>query len=412
MKRIIYLLLVLAFLPLCINAQQGAVEGLEAFVNDLKSIESEHVTCEIQGFDSFVNDNITDELDGNKSDLDITKLVDSINHPEWQFLVVQSNDREGYDTIYKLLDKYDVMEAEELFGIPLAVNTREDNHQSTIFIDENNSLIINESDFEIILIYTNCNIIDVLTQAMKMVAMGLDDYLGELVEPCYETLAHIGDNWKTENNESEEQQPEVGYNFFNLKDLKRKLHFADVVELITPEDVAMQYMIKYLPKEEWLDEGYSENVKEIYKQKYPGGTPAVLYAFAKNKSTYRTMSDAFGFLFDLGLKDVYNGLKVIQRIDRNGKRFVQFYGEGNVMLTVLDIPATDYFIMTVTIGSEKNFEDAVNAYSINGKSDISKKNIITLGQEGIDIRLKENNADDIEKKSVSFNFRLKEMFLE
>ena len=409
MKRLIYLLCALAFIFSNICAQQSAQDGLKGFISELKSLESEHVKCEIQGFDSFIDENIAVQLNGN---VDIAKLLGGLNDPEWQFLIVQSNDKEGFESIYEFLDKYDVMEADELFGIPLSINTREDSRQTTIFIDDNNSLIINEFNFEIVLMYTNCNIVNVLTQAMRLVSLGLDDYLGEWVEHGLETLAHIGDNWEKESDAPIENQTKRGYDFFNLKDLKRKLHYADGVEFITPEDVALQYMTRYLPKEEWLDEGYPEAVKDIYKQKYPGGTPAVLYAFAKSKSTYRIMTDAFGFLFDLGLKDVYNGFKVIQRCDRNGKRFVQLYGEGNVMLTVLDIPATDYFIMTVTVGGEKDFEEAVNTYSINSETGIAQKNIIILNQDGIDVRLNNSNVEENEQNGVQFHFGLKEMFLE
>ena len=409
MKRLIYLLCALAFIFSNICAQQSAQDGLKGFISELKSLESEHVKCEIQGFDSFIDENIAVQLNGN---VDIAKLLGGLNDPEWQFLIVQSNDKEGFDAICKFLDKYDVMEADELFGIPLSINTREDSRQTTIFIDENNSLIINEFNFEIFLIYTNCNIVNVLTQAMRMVSLGLDDYLGELVDRGFETLARIGDNLENDNSTPAENKPKVGYDFYNLKDLKSKLHYADVVDLITPEDVATQYMTRYLPKEEWLDEGYLENVKNIYKDKYPGGTPAVLYAFAKSESRYKVMTDVFGHLFDLGLKDVYNGFKVIQRCDRNGKRFVQLYGEGNVMLTVLDIPATDYFLMTVTVGGEKDFEEAVNTYSINSETGIAQKNIIILNQDGIDVRLNNSNVEENEQNGVRFHFGLKEMFLE
>ena len=409
MKRMIYLLCALAFVSYDVFAQQSTEDGLKAFISELKSLESEHVKCEMQGFDSFIDENISVQLNGN---VDVAKMLGGLNDPEWQFLVVQSNDKEGFEAIYEFLDKYEVMEADELFGIPLSVNTREESLQTTIFIDENNSLIINELDFEIVLIYTNCNMVNVLTQAMRMVAMGLDDYLGELVEHGFETLAHIGDNLENENSASMEEKPKIGYDFYNLKELKGKFHYADCVELITPEDVAMQYMIKYLPKEEWLDEGFPENVKNIYKDKYPGGTPAVLYAFAKSESRYKIMTDVFGYLFDLDLKDVYNGLKVIQRSDRNGKRFIQFYGEGNVMLTMLDVPEMNYFVMTVTIGSVKDFENAVNAYSINGETGIAQKCIVILDRNGIDVRLSNSCVEDDGRNGVRFHFGLKEMFLE
>ena len=247
---------------------------------------------------------------------------------------------------------------------------------------------------------------------MRMLTMGLDDYFGELVERGVETLAHIGDKLENENSVFTEERPKVGYDFYKLKDLKGKLHYADVVDLITPEDVAMQYMTRYLPKEEWLDEGYPENVKNIYKEKYPGGTPAVLYALAKGESRYKMMTDAFGHLFDLALKDVYSGLKVIQSSSRNGKRYIQLYGDGNVMLTILDVPATNYFAMTVTIGSAIDFENAVNAYSINGETGIAQKSIVILDMNGIDVRLSNPSIEVDGQNGVCFRFGLKEMFLE
>ena len=172
---------------------------------------------------SFINENIGYGLDNGNLGLDITRLVDNLNNLEWLFLVVQSDDREGYNMIYDVLDKYDVMEAEEVFGIPLAVNTRENSHQSTIYLDENNSLIVIQSDFKIRLIYTNCNIVNVLTHAMRMLAMGLDDYLVEFVNNSYETLTHVGEIWETENESTEEKEQGSDYDFFNMIRLKRKL---------------------------------------------------------------------------------------------------------------------------------------------------------------------------------------------
>ena len=59
MKRIIYLLSALALLSFNVNAQQSTFEGLETFINDLKALDGEQVRCEMQGFDSFIDDNIS-----------------------------------------------------------------------------------------------------------------------------------------------------------------------------------------------------------------------------------------------------------------------------------------------------------------------------------------------------------------
>ena len=68
--------------------------------------------------------------------------------------------------------------------------------------------------------------------------------------------------------------------------------------------------------------------------------------------------------------------------------------------------------MTVTVGSANDFENAVNTYSINGKTGIAKKNIVILNQNGIDIRLNNSSAEADEQNGVRFHFGLKEMFLE
>ena len=412
MKRIIYLLPVLCLFSVFTYAQQTVNSNLENFIKEIKALESEHVSCEIQGFDSFINENIGYGLDNGNSGSDIIRLVDNLNNLEWLFLVVQSDDREGYNMIYDLLDKYDVMEAEEVFGIPLAVNTRENSHQSTIYLDENNSLIVIESDFEIRLIYTNCNIVNVLTHAMRMLAMGLDDYLGEFVNNSYETLTHVGEIWETENESTEEKQQGSDYDFFNMIRLKRKLQYADVVELITPEDVAEQYMIKNFPKEKWLLKGYPENVKEIYKQKYPGGTPAILYAVANGRTAYKRMTEEFDFLFNLALNGEYNGFKVVQQSKRNGRRYVQLYGKESSMVTVVDLPEKNCCKLLVNIGSGEEFAKALNIFTINEETDnICRKCIITIDEKGMDIRMPDNTADETKSNGLRFNFRLKEMFL-
>ena len=108
MKRIIYLLFVLALLSFSVNAQQSAEEGLKAFINDLMALDGENVSCEMQGYDSFAEKNITLELDGEEGIVDVRKLFGNLNSPEWQFLAVESENRDGYNAVYDVLDKYDV----------------------------------------------------------------------------------------------------------------------------------------------------------------------------------------------------------------------------------------------------------------------------------------------------------------
>ena len=55
MKRIIYLLPVLCLFSVFTYAQQTVNSNLENFIKEIKALESEHVRCEIHGFDSFIN---------------------------------------------------------------------------------------------------------------------------------------------------------------------------------------------------------------------------------------------------------------------------------------------------------------------------------------------------------------------
>ena len=148
-------------------------------------------------------------------------------------------------------------------------------------------------------------------------------------------------------------------------------------EIILPEDVVRLYAVKHLPQEKWNEEGYSPMLKAIYQKEYQGGTPAVLYRFSKSEVGYKDMLADLGFLFKLELGDTYRNLKVTQQSERNGKRFVQFYGEGGILMCVFDSPADHYCHMSILVGGSGGFEQAVNEFVIGGEKNISKRcNII------------------------------------
>ena len=148
-------------------------------------------------------------------------------------------------------------------------------------------------------------------------------------------------------------------------------------EIILPEDVARLYAVKHLPQEKWNEEGYSPMLKAIYRQEYQGGTPAVLYRHSKNEAGYEDMLKDLSFLFKLEQGDTYRNLKVTQQSERNGKRFVQLYGEGRILMCVFDSPEDKYCHMSILIGGGGGFEQAVNEYVFGGERDIATRcNII------------------------------------
>jgi hypothetical protein len=155
-------------------------------------------------------------------------------------------------------------------------------------------------------------------------------------------------------------------------------------EIILPEDVARLYAVKHLPQEKWNEEGYSPMFKAIYRQEYQGGTPAVLYRHSKNEVGYRDMLSDLGFLFNLELGDTYKNLKVTQQSEREGKRFVQLYGEGGILMCVFDSSEDKYCHMSILVGGAGGFEQAVNEYVIGGERDFATRCNIIINSDVAD----------------------------
>ena len=156
-------------------------------------------------------------------------------------------------------------------------------------------------------------------------------------------------------------------------------------EIILPEDVARLYAVTHLPQEKWNEEGYSPMLKAIYQKEYQGGTPAVLYRFSKSEVGYKDMLSDLDFLFKLELGDTYRNLKVTQQSERNGKRFVQLYGEGGILMCVLDSPADHYCHMSILVGGSGGFEQAVNEYVIGGEREIATRCNIIINSDSCGI---------------------------
>ena len=155
-------------------------------------------------------------------------------------------------------------------------------------------------------------------------------------------------------------------------------------EIILPEDVARLYAVKHQPQEKWNEEGYSPLFKAIYQKEYQGSTPAVLYRHSKNEAGYKDMLKDLGFLFKLELGEAYRNLKVTQQSERNGKRFVQLYGEGRILMCVFDSPEDKYCHMSILIGGGGGFEQAVNEYVIGGERDIATRCNIIINSDPSD----------------------------
>lgn len=147
--------------------------------------------------------------------------------------------------------------------------------------------------------------------------------------------------------------------------------------IITPQDVAMQYVFRHYTRDRWYDDGLTPEYKEFATVEYQGSMPAVLYSFSQNENGYNEMLREYGDFFRRKSGEKVMGLEVTQNSENNGKRFVQLWGEGGILMCLYDSPADKHFHMSIIIGGVSGFEQAVNEYCFGGEKDFAKKcNII------------------------------------
>ncbi len=429
MERIIYIVVTL-ILAVNLQAQKVDSDGLKLFLNDIKALEGEHVEFECSGLEGFF-----DEIRGKfPGELTLDQDMLSIYHSSmdymlgglitssYEFVQVASLDEVGYDAICEVLDKYDVTATEELFGIPLTANNREDGEQQIVFIDEQNTFLVNDEGGSIEIIYGNFNILDILRNIITSL---INDFGNGILE--LKTIGGIGMNFAIDNNGTDMsalggmqkdkpenfrfeveglcrpsfiEDPLTGktvvaipkvsseikwkmqpYAAYNIYDWINETGFGKGAEesegqvsgIITPYDIAKEYAVRNLPSEKWLDEGYSEEKKELFSLIFQGGTPAVLYRFSLNDAGYDDMLSDLGLLLGLEEGDTYKNLEVLQQITRSdGKRLVQLFGEGGVIMCLYDSPVDKYCHMSIQVGGGE-FGNAVNDYAFGGERNIAEK---------------------------------------
>jgi hypothetical protein len=161
-----------------------------------------------------------------------------------------------------------------------------------------------------------------------------------------------------------------------------KMGVTDVVScIITPKDVARECIIRNYPRNKWYDDGFTPEYKELAAVEYQGCMPAVLYSFSQNENGYNEMLREYGDMFRRKLGEKVLGLKVTQCCENNGKRFVQLWGEGDVLMCLYDSPAEKYFHMSIIIGGVSGFEQAVNEYRFGGEKDFAKRCNIVIDSD-------------------------------
>ena len=446
--------MILSIIAVCsamvMQAQEIDWMGLKAFAEELESLQGEHVSCDTMTYREFLDYLGTLIVD------DADELFTKLDKKDFRLINIGSPDGIGRESIYMVLDKYEVTTAEVLFGIPLLLCNRSNGDLVILFVGDKASLMVLDYGDSIEVLYLNSDLMEIIKEIFtsKMtngdevkITIGSSGELqfsysfsrtsehveterGECREPevySFDQQSSGSDPYERFNEEvaqlaaqtgerlSKEQQAQLDEQIKSLSkpsfvqipgtedyllgipelsdepsrvvyDWVNELGFGKGAvtdnadqksEIILPEDVARLYAVTHLPQEKWNEEGYSPMLKAIYQKEYQGGTPAVLYRFSKSEEGYKDMLSDLGFLFKLELGDTYRNLKVTQQSERNGKRFVQLYGEGGILMCVFDSPADHYCHMSILVGGGGGFEQAVNEYVFGSERNIATRcNII------------------------------------
>ena len=497
MKKII-LCLIAVCSAMVMQAQEIDWAGLTRFSEELESLQGEHVSC-----DTMTHLELLNYLDTEIAS-DADALFAQLDKKDFRLINVASPDGIGRESIYKVLDKYEVTTAEVLFGIPLLLCNRSNGVQVMLFVGDQASLMVLDYGDSIEVLLLNSDLMEIVKEIFtsKMtngdevkISIGnsgdlqfsysfsrtsehVETERGECREPevySFDQQSSGSDPYERFNEEvaqlaaqteerlSGEQQAQLAeqikslskpsfvqipesdrYNVFipsvpeeirkemqpyavyGIYDWINSLGFGKGAvkddadqksEIILPEDVARLYAVTHLPQEKWNEEGYSPMLKAIYQKEYQGGTPAVLYRFSRSEVGYKDMLSDLGFLFKLELGDTYKNLKVTQQSERNGKRFVQFYGEGGILMCVLDSPADHYCHMSIIVGGSDGFEQAVNEYVFGGERDIATRCNIIINSDlsgdshGIHFTTDEYFfAGKSHKNGVHIDFRYRDLY--
>ena len=482
--------MILCFIAVCsamtMQAQEIDWTGLTQFTDELESLQGEHVSC-----DTMTHRELLDYLD-TEIVSDDDALFAKLDKKDFRLIKTSSCDSMGFESINKVLDKYEVTTAEVLFGIPLLFCNRNNGDQAVLFVGDQVSLMVLDQGDSVEVLYLNSNLMEIIKEiftAMIIHGDGGNISIGnggdllfsysfsrtsEKEEGAEEPQVYSFDQQSNGNDPYERFNEEVSqltaktatpdfseliqeteklekpsfllipgtdrYNVFIPsvpEEIRKEMqpHAAYGVydwinglgfgkgaitddadqksEIILPEDVARLYAVKHFPQEKRNEEGYSPMLKAIYQKEYQGGTPAVLYRFSKSEVGYKDMLRDLGFLFKLELGDIYRNLKVTQQSERNGKRFVQLYGEGGILMCVLDSPADHYCHMSILVGGSGGFEQAVNEYVIGGEREIATRCNIIINSDSCGIHFTTDEyffAGKSHKNGVHIDFRYWDLY--
>ena len=178
MKRVVFIAILL-FPVICTTAQEVDLKGLNVFLSELQAVESGHVEVESPGFEDLlceISEQAYSDFDFDTDKFPIKLALKDMNSSDCEFMKITSRDKVGYKAVYDILDKYNVTDTEDLFGIPLMANSREDGEQQIVFIGEEHTFMVHDEGEDVEILYAGFNLIEVM-KSMLMSMMERADVL-------------------------------------------------------------------------------------------------------------------------------------------------------------------------------------------------------------------------------------------
>lgn len=448
-------LIIFAALFLATTAVQAQKSEFKEFRKQLAALAGDGVKYEENGADWVKNqlfEQLSDQMDDSARNVFTSIFSDTV---QWRISTLTTTDEEGYKRVCAFVDKYEIDSEEELFGVPLMVSNREDDVQTVLYADDNNTLVFeNDADEETYSIFmADCNIIEFLQQTLLGVLDAMGDAMVSFGDNVSYSLNMGGSKLIDFTNISGESHCEdekeavpakkqglvmsdsIEYPSFVQRDGKRLVAIptvseefkktlapyvakgiydwinntgfgngtSQVCDIITPYSVVEKYIAE---NPSTKIEYPAESLKASVATEYQGGVPAVLCRRSTSPEGYKEMLGAFSPFFALEVGGRYENLKVTNRITTpDGKRFVQLYGDREILVGIYDSPVDSCCFMNITIGHYSAFEAFLNAFAFDGEYKLATKCTIVINEDGVQI------APALESKGgVSYRWKyLKEL---
>lgn len=162
-KYITALFLLLLLSSNTTNAQEADTVAIKKFLYELEKLDGQYVTYEKITKEKLLNSivvQVNEQTDNALGNLDGKDIFER----EFTMVNITSEEEAGYNKLNTLLEHYDAYSTEELFGIPLTANQREDGTETIVFMNDNHSIMINNflDEKEIEILYCDYNLMEII----------------------------------------------------------------------------------------------------------------------------------------------------------------------------------------------------------------------------------------------------------